>query len=152
MSDFQALSTPSNISYYRLPTKNNPMMNVPIIDYDRIPEYSNYYRYEGLNSDINLNKGPVTKLLDEDWSRDLPMDPGDIIFKKSNFERQWYSMPNGSVPNDQTAFAYHLYGRDYVCKSGSIWSKYNVKYTDDSLVCTGFEGDGNLTNFGLLRK
>jgi len=34
-------------------------------------------------------------------------------------------------------------------KNGSIWANYGVQYTDDSLMCTGFD-TAEPTNQGLL--
>jgi hypothetical protein len=134
---------------YRVPTVNNPMMNVPIAAYDTQQEFADYYRYQNIT-------GPKTNAIKKEVAIDLNsklfQDPADKIFERNNSQRQWYSMPNGSVPSDQTSFAENLYGREYVCKSGSIYMRYNVPFTDDSLACTGFEGDGQLTNFGQLNK
>jgi len=139
----------SNFSEYQMPTKNNPMMNVPIINYDRPQTTQDYYRYDKYS-------GPKSQIVKNDvsnnWGIGLYKDPAEMFFSKNNSQRQWYSMPTGSVPSDQTSFAESLYGREFVCKSGSIWMRYGVPYTDDSLACTGFEGDGQVTNFGSLNK
>src|SRR5574343_1024159 len=139
----------SEYSDYILPTKNNPMMNVPIINYDRAQTTKDYYRYNNYNGPMsNIVKQNVTA----DFNNKLFMDPASVFFQKDNSQRQWYSMPNGSVPNDQQSFAESLYRRENVCKAGSIWMRYGVPFTDDSLTCTGFEGDGKVTNFGSLNK
>ena len=49
------------------------------------------------------------------------------IYDNQNSQRQFYSNPNTSIPNDQTGFANWLYGQDEVCKSHPT-------------SCTGFEG------------
>ncbi len=139
---------PSDDSFI-MPSKNNPMMNVPIINYDRPQTTQDYYRYDKYS-------GPKSQFVKEDvnqtWDTGLYKDPADMFFAKNNSQRQWYSMPTGTVPSDQTSFAENLYGREFVCKSGSIWMNKGVKYTDDSLACTGFEGDGQITNFGSLNR
>jgi hypothetical protein len=58
-------------------------------------------------------------------------------------------MPVGSVPNNQPEFAQFLYGTGPVCKNGSIYQNYGLKYTDDSLVCNGYNV-AEPTNKGLL--
>lgn len=141
-----------NTSYnpiYRMPTINNPMMNVPITSYNTPQTYKDYNRYAEAPKNSN---NQIQHNIQNDLTMGLYMDPADVFFQHNNSQRQFYPMPNGSVPNDQTSFAENLYGREYVCKAGSIWSRYPVAYTDDSLACTGFEGDGQLTNFGKLSR
>jgi hypothetical protein len=136
---------------YRMPTKNNPMMNVPITSYDAPQNYNDYYRYAEMPNKAVMN-APVMANVQNEVTHGLYQDPADMFFQRNNSQRQWYSMPNGSVPNDQSAFAENLYGRDFVCKSGSIWARHDIAYSDDSLACTGFEGDGQVTNFGRLNR
>ena len=141
--------TGNSFGRVRLPHNNNPMMNVPITAYDTHQKYDDYDRYlvgNGFNAPL------IKEETESDLLKKLFQDPGDKIFDRMNSQRQWYSMPVGSVPSDQTEFAENLYGREYVCKSGSIWSRYDIAYTDDSLACTGFEGDGAVTNFGQIQK
>lgn len=148
-SEYPSNVSVSNSPTYRTPTVNNPMMNVPIMDYNTKPAQTDYYRYKnttGPNSEITKNN------VESDFINKLFQDPAGFLFNRDNSQRQWYSMPNGSVPNDQASFAQSLYGREFVCKAGSIWSRYNVPFTEDSLACTGFEGDGQITNFGSLNK
>ena len=51
------------------------------------------------------------------------------IYNKNNSQRQFYSLPSTSIPNDQIAYANWLYGKSDTCKS-------NYK------TCTGFENGG----------
>jgi hypothetical protein len=135
---------------FRLPTVNNPMMNAPITSYDTGQTYSDYYRYDNKQYEtpttINVRDQANEKLLNK-----LFQDPADILFERNNSERQWYSVPNGSVPSDQTVFAESLYGISNNCKSSSIWMRYGLPYTDDSLTCTGFNVS-TPTNFGSLNE
>jgi hypothetical protein len=141
--------TLGNSMNYRTPSNNNPMMNVPIVSYDSPQVYKDYYRYDKIKGPMSQQ---VKQLAEKDLVRGIPQNPEDYLYNRANSQRQWFSVANGSVPNDQTAFAESLYGRDYVCKAGSIWMRYGIPYTEDSLVCTGFEGDGQTTNFGGLRN
>ena len=134
---------------YRPSTVNNPMMNVPITDYDTVQKYDNYNHYMSNTDPSKLN---VRSQMETNLINKLFQDPADKLFERNNSQRQWYSVANGSVPNDQTAFAESLFGREYVCKSGSIWDRYGLAYTDDSLACTGFEGDGQTTNFNSINR
>lgn len=139
---------------YRYPTPRNPMMNVDVTDYDRPQEFSNYYNYVDQNKFSNAasyeKQNFVKDLVNYDFKNKLFQDPADLIFERNNSQRQWYSTPVGSVPNDQTSFAENLYGREFVCKAGSIYMRYDINTSDDQMSCTGFEGDGKLTNFGQL--
>ncbi len=134
---------------FRMPSYNNPMMNVPIMSYDNNQIYNDYTRYDNKQYEtpttIKVREDVDSKLLNK-----LFQDPADMLFDRNNSQRQWYSAPSGSVPSDQTKFAESLYGRENVCKEGSIWMRYGLEYTDNSLSCTGYEGDGKLTNFGSI--
>lgn len=105
----------------RAPTKDNPFMNVSIGSYDR-PQ-----KYKGA---CNSTK-KIKKEIKDIFYNDL-YQPVSDVWQKNNSQRQFYTAPVNSVPNDQGAFAQWLYGQPYVCKDG------------DSQVCTGFEaGKGN---------
>jgi hypothetical protein len=125
-------------------TENNPFSNVSIVSYDRPQVFSDYYR------------GPLAKMMEgkteDNFTKKLYQNPGDKLFERENSQRQYYSVPVGSVPNNQESFAESLYGNKYVCKSGSIWMNTGVKYTDDSLVCGSGRSVPFLTNFGQISK
>ena len=129
---------------FRTPTENNPFSNVPITAFGQPQVYSDYTR---------MNLGPASKFvknsMEDNFIKTLYQNPGDKLFERNNSQRQFYSVPVGSVPNNQEAFAESLYGKAYVCKAGSIDMRYGVKYTPDSLTCTGFDSSSP-TNFGQL--
>lgn len=134
---------------YRNPTVNNPMMNVPIVSYDSNQLYSDYNRY--LNGNPSNNTEQIANAVERDLNNNLFQDAGGFFFQRENSQRQWYSVPSGSVPNDQESFASWLYMTPGNCKNGSIWSNFAPKFTDDSLLCTG-NSAASPTNFGLLEK
>lgn len=134
----------------RVPSVNNPMMNVPITDYDRKPTYNSYTAT--YNHPNNVDSKSINDKTEFYWSNKLFKDPADVFWEKNNSQRQWYSTPNGSNPANQTEFAEYLYGSDLVCKSGSIWAKYDVPYTEDSLACTGYDRGGKMTNAGIFKS
>ena len=143
------------IYHYRTPTNNNPMMNVPITAYDTEQLYTNYARYDENMTPSDLSNKIETRVEDT-WntlnnSSNLFQDPGDYFYQKSNSQREWYSVPNGSVPNEQDSFASWLYSTPGNCKHGSIYMRYGVKYTNDSLLCSG-NSAAEPTNFGFLNK
>jgi len=138
----------NGIKNLREPTINNPVMNVPIDAYNVPQLYKDYVRYD--NGDgPTASSEQVRSEVDKTFVNRLFQNPADTFFERNNSQRQWYSEPNGSVPNDQTSFAENLYGVDYVCKAGSINMRYGVSYTDDSLVCNGANA-AEPTNFGQL--
>lgn len=147
-SDFSDLADFSTNSYYllnqaQLPRRtsdkfdtkapvNNPLKNVPITDYDKKQEYSKATR-----SDADMSKFVKDKMF---------QTADQYIFDKDT--RQYYTMPNSSVPNDQTAFANWLYGTENICKEGSIYM-HQSGTPEASLSCNGFN-IATPSNFGNL--
>jgi len=105
-------------------TAKNPFMNVPIADYGARQNYGSSEKV----CDSNCKKN---------FYKTLFQDPSDNLWQKSASERQYYTTPNTSVPNEQSKFAQWLYGNNQVGKSGSIYDRYGYPYTSDSLVNTG---------------
>ena len=108
----------------RTPTDNNPFMNVPLTAYDIPQRYSRSEPECGQKCKKNFYKS-------------LFRSPDDALWNRSASERQFYTAPNTSVPNEQTKYAMWLYGNNQVGKSGSIYDRYGYPYTPDSLVNTG---------------
>jgi hypothetical protein len=150
-SEFQTKNGPLNPLYqYRNPSTNNPMMNVPIMAYDTTQLYSDYNRYDTKNEPTYATK-KTSDEVDKTWGNNLFQDAGGFFFNKENSQREWYSTPVGSVPNNQDTFASWLYSSSDNCKNGSINMRYGLKYDNSSLLCTG--NDVSVpTNFGLLNK
>lgn len=106
---------------YVKPTDNNPFMNVLPEDYeknvDRIAENEaelyNEKKYEEVQEEIE-NK----------FSNDLFQDMTDI-YNNRNSQRQFYTMPNTQIPNDQTSFAKWCYSTPSTCKEGNSLQCYN---------------------------
>lgn len=111
---------------------NNPLKNVPITDYDKKQEYS-----QATMSNADMSK----------FIKDKMFQTADqYIFDRDT--RQYYTMPNSSVPNDRDAFAQWLYGTENVCKEGSIYM-HRSGTPQQSLSCNGFNVS-TPTNFGNL--
>lgn len=88
----------------RLPTPDNPFMNPAINDYNtNSPAACN-------SDDVNI-QNTITK----SFKSDLYMDIDDI-FDKMNSQRQFYTVPNTAIPNDQKNFADWLYRSPTTCK------------------------------------
>lgn len=141
---------PSLSNPLRAPTPNNPFMNVQITDYDKPQEYKNYNRYKEAiyptPETENIRKG-----VKDDFVASLFQDPNGRLFERNNSQRQFISQPVGSVPSRQNEFAQWLYGKEFVCKSASIWDRYGLETTPDSMVCTGFDASSP-TNNGIKEK
>jgi hypothetical protein len=108
----------------RAPTDNNPFMNVPIEDYDK----------QNIHGKAEPNCG---KACQDSFYKRLFRSPDDALWNRQASERQFYTMPVTTVPNEQIKFAEWLYGNNYVGKSGSIYDRYGYPYTPDSMVNTG---------------
>lgn len=108
----------------REPTNNNPFMNVSIGDYNIPQRFSKAEPYCGTGCQKNF----YDKLF---------QSPDDALWERSASERQFYTMPNSSVPNEQTKFAQWLFGNNFVGKSGTLYDRYGYPYTPDSIVNTG---------------
>jgi hypothetical protein len=155
-----------NTPVLRAPTSNNPFMNVMPMDYGAVPVFADYTRYEKPSYPTpktqeirrELNEGfiyPGTSEEDydpeKDFQKKLWQDANGRLFDRNNSQRQYVSQPVGSVPNNQSEFANWLYASPggNNCKQGSIYDKYGLEYTDDSLLCNGFNV-ASPTNQGLL--
>lgn len=100
---------------YVNPTDDNPFMNCLQEDYEKNPEriasneaeLYNEKQYEEIQEDVN------TKFND-----DLFQDMTDI-YNNRNSQRQFYTMPNTQIPNDQTSFAKWCYETPKTCKEGN---------------------------------
>lgn len=89
-----------------LPNVTNPMMNINLITDPK-----------------NKPKAcPPTKEIkeevDESFNAKLFRDVGDL-YGKNNSQRQFYTMPSTTIPNDQTSFAKWLYQSGPTCKEQS---------------------------------
>lgn len=101
----------------RKPTSDNPFMNPILTDYntENIPVASN-------TDDENI-KNEIKNSFNKDLFRDL----NDLYDRKSS-DRVFYTVPGGSIPNDQDSFAKWCYGSPQTCQEGnglSCLRKYN---------------------------
>ena len=94
----------------KIPSSNNPFMNPEIYDY-------NTTNNDFESCDSYNNKG-IQREIDKHFNNDLYRDVNDI-FGKSNSQRQFYTVPGNSIPNDQDTFAKWLYARPKSCKEGN---------------------------------
>lgn len=97
--------------------ENNPLKNISIPEYDKKPKYSDSSKSTDLNKFYN-NK--------------LFQTEADFLFDKE--ARQFYTMPNNKLPNEQGKFANWLYGTVDNCKSDSIYA-HRLGYTLENKNC-----------------
>ena len=90
------------------PTAENPFMNVLMTDYVKNPE-----RPSACRMTKNINKD-IKRHFDSNLFRDV-----DDVFHKKASDRQFYTTPVTTIPNDQTAFAKWLYNSPPTCKEGN---------------------------------
>ena len=138
----------SRLPVLREPTKDNPMMNVMPLDYDQPQVFGDYYHYE--KSTYPSSKDlEIRGLVKNDFEDGLIQNSDSLFWNRLNSQREWVSQPVGGVPSNQAEFANWLYGTPGDCKMGSVFVNYGVQYTDDSLLCNGFNV-AEPTNKGLL--
>jgi len=89
----------------RKPTKDNPFMNPPITDYG----------VGDVPAACNANDADIKRSIHYEFNQDLFRNVDDL-FDIKNSQRQFYTAPNRSVPNDQDAFAKWLWKCDSTCK------------------------------------
>lgn len=94
----------------RRPTPDNPMMNPSVEDFETFnPPAACNAEDSNIQESIKVN-------FNQNLFRDV-----DDVWERANSQRQFYTIPNTAIPNNQTEFAHWLYKLpDYdVCKEGS---------------------------------
>jgi len=103
-----------NIKYpvnYINPSKNNPFMNVLLTDYINNPNRASIIKKEGSNMNIKQQ-------IEDNFNINLYKDVSDV-FGVENSQRQFYTTPITTIPNDQSKFAKWLYKGPKTCKEGN---------------------------------
>jgi hypothetical protein len=90
----------------RVSTEDNPFMNPPLFNNNSKKSCQSY------------NNKEIQRKIEQNFNKDLYKDANDI-FGKNNSQRQFYSVPGKSIPNDQEAFAQWLYSTPPTCKEGN---------------------------------
>ena len=97
------------------PSNDNPFMNPTIIDY--------------ANSNNNIKACPFDKEIVKDnintyFKQNVYKDINDI-YERNFSERQFYTVPSTTIPNDRQSFEKWLYYRDKTCKENNGIQCYN---------------------------
>ena len=82
-----------------LPTLNNSMGNVLLSDYVDNPDRPAAAWYPSMRAEVQNT-----------WSQIHPFE------RQRDAERNFYTMPSSTIPNDQAAFAYGAYGKPFAPK------------------------------------
>jgi hypothetical protein len=92
-------------------TVNNPFMNPSLTDYSA--------NYDKCNiGACDLTNPKVSQSIENNFNSKLFRDVSDLYGKMSS-QRQYYTMPVTTIPNDQTGFAEWLYKAPPTCKEGN---------------------------------
>lgn len=91
-------------------TVDNPFMNPSVYDIGASPS-----RPPACNS---VDEPRIQATIENNFNARLFRDVGDLYGKNAS-QREFYTVPNTSIPNDQGAFAEWLYGRGASCKEGN---------------------------------
>lgn len=99
-------------------TVENPFMNPSIADITYNPS-------RPPACDIGDQK--VQELVEDNFNKRLFKDIGDLYGKMSS-QREFYTVPSTTIPNDQMQFAEWLYGTGMTCKEGNgLMCAYNTE-------------------------
>lgn len=106
------------------PTLNNPFMNVLQNEYIDNPTRPAACEYEDVRDELESN-----------FHYNLYQDLGDNIWQKNNSQRQFFTMPYTTIPNNQGDFARWLYKIGPTCKEdGSACLVYEDLRANRSVV------------------
>jgi len=92
------------------PTVENPFMNINLITDNKEKEAS----------PPSWNNEKIKIDIEDKFGYNLYRDVGDL-YGKSNSQREYYTMPSTTIPNNQTSFAKWCYGAGPTCKESSIY-------------------------------
>lgn len=90
-------------------TVENPFMNPSIVDITENPDRPNA---------CHVTTPEVQQAIDTNFNARLFRDVNDV-FNRDASQREFYTVPNTRIPNDQDAFAKWLYGTGPTCKEGN---------------------------------
>ena len=92
------------------PTTENPFMNINLISDNKEKE----------EAPSSWNNETIQKDIEDKFGYNLYRDVGDL-YGKSNSQREFYTMPSTTIPNNQTSFAKWCYSVGPTCKEKSIY-------------------------------
>lgn len=102
----------------QLPTAHNPFMNVLLTDYVNNPSRKPA-------GDVELPE--IYESMDKHFSQGLYKDVNNV-WDKNNSQRQYYTNPSTTIPNDRDSFMKWCWNTPYTCKDGNL--SRCLKYED----------------------
>ena len=111
------------------PNVENPFMNINLITDDKTKPAA----------PPSWNNDNIQKKIEDKFNYNLYRDVGDL-YGKNNSQREYYTMPSTTIPNNQTSFAKWCYGSGPTCKEKSI-------YCSPQMDAVPFIDQTNTTNF-----
>ena len=102
---------------FQMPTEHNPFMNVLNTDYVDNPQ-------RDPAADIDLPE--VKKQIDTQFSKGLFKNVDDI-WNRNNSQRQYYTNPSTTIPNDRDSFMKWCYTSPTTCKEGNLTKCLNYE-------------------------
>jgi hypothetical protein len=100
----------------REPSVNNPFINPLLTDYNT----------ENAPYPADVEDVVIKEQINLTYNKDLFKDMSDL-FDEKNTQRQFYTVPGGSIPNDQQKFAEWCYKTPMTCKEDS---RYCISFDD----------------------
>lgn len=91
------------------PTVNNPFMNINLITDKRDRE----------PGCLSFDKPKLQEKIEDKFNFNLYRDVSDL-YAKNNSQREFYTTPSTTIPNDQTSFAKWCYNTGPTCKEDTI--------------------------------
>lgn len=102
------------------PTENNPFMNPNILTTKKGNQEYGACSIHNKNINKNINKYFYEKIFRN----------ADDIYDKSTLDRQFYTVPSTTIPNNREKLGDWLYNRGPSCKEGNGSKCYNNLYND----------------------
>lgn len=90
-------------------TVENPFMNPTIVDIQESPDRP---------AACSVENERVQQVIEDNFEARLFRDVSDLYGNQSS-QRQFYTVPSTTIPNDQTAFAKWLFSTGPTCKEGN---------------------------------
>ena len=116
--DAKGLTIDQDKKLCQAPTADNPFMNVLVTDYvanpNRLPA-------------CDISDPDIAEKVEEHFDHNLYKNVDDI-WNRNNQQRQYYTNPITTIPNDQDTFSKWLYNTPYACKAGDTFMCYHNIY------------------------
>lgn len=115
------------------PTIDNPFMNINLITDNRKRDPAT----------LSFDKPKIQEEIEEKFNHNLYRDVSDL-YGKSNSQREFYTAPSTTIPNDQTSFAKWCYNTGSTCKEDTIKC---APFTASNMYSQQLDGN-NFTTLG----